>query len=261
MIKLMNGDCLEKMKLISDNSVDMVLCDLPYQVTPCSWDIMVPFEPLWDSILRVTVRHAPIVLTAIQPFTTALINSKPDMFKYCWVWEKPRPSGFVQAKNKPMVSHEDVLVFSTGVTISEKQTSNRMPYYPQGVTDCRILKTRSTSSESVFKCSGDYAKNYRQTQTNYPRTVLRFANETNVVHPTQKPVKLFEYFIKTYTLEGQTVLDMTMGAGTTCVAAVNTGRKCIGIEMDEKYFDISTERVRDAVRRAKRLKTFGLKLT
>lgn len=251
-MNLMQGDCLEMMKLIPDGSVDMVLCDLPYGTTACAWDAVIPFDHLWSEYLRVVKTNAAIVLTSQQPFTTALIASRLDLFKYQWVWEKSRPSGFAQAKNKPLSAHEDICVFSEGVTLHATQSERRMPYFPQGLTEINKEMKNSAShmaagSDSAFASRKNRQENYTQTHTGYPRSVLQFASESLTVHPTQKPVALMEYLIRTYTNEGDTVLDNTMGSGTTGVAAVNTGRHFIGIERDDKYFAIAQKRIEDAM--------------
>jgi len=227
------GDCLERMAEIPDGSVDMVLCDLPYGTTACKWDSVIPFEPLWAAYRRVCKKNAAIVLTASQPFTTALIASNYGDFRYCWVWEKTRPVGFLQANRQPMRKHEDIAVFSVG----------RTPYNPQGLLPCEKRVNRTTVGANYRPAKSN---NYMQTLTNYPVTILKIASEGGTVHPTQKPVALMEYLIRTYTNEGETVLDNTMGSGTTGVACMNTGRKFIGIERDEKYFAICQQRIEEA---------------
>ena len=247
-INLLNGDCLEMMKTIPDGSVDMVLTDPPYGTTACKWDSVIPFEPMWEQLKRVTKKNGAIVMTASQPFTSALIMSNVEMFKYCWVWEKSRPTGHVNAKNKPMKSHEDVVIFSCGTTVHASQSSNRMIYNPQGLVDVSLVK-KATAGRiragrgSTVSTRPSTQKDHHQTQSNYPRTVIKINSESRVAHPTQKPVALMEYLIKTYTNEGETVLDFTMGSGTTGVAAKNLNRDFIGIELDETYFNIAKERI------------------
>lgn len=246
-MNLMHGDCLELMREIPDGSVDMILCDLPYGTTACKWDSVIPFEPLWEQYKRVIKRSGAVVLTASQPFTTALIASNVGWFKYCWVWEKSRPSGFVQAKNKPMSAHEDIVVFSSGVTVHEGQSVNRMPYFPQGLVQIEPVTIQKRSfSNSAMGVRPSNQKQYTQSVSGYPKTVLRFSSASATVHPTQKPIALMEYLIRTYTNEGETVLDNCMGSGTTGVACVNTGRDFIGIEKDDKYFQIASERIAKA---------------
>jgi site-specific DNA-methyltransferase (adenine-specific) len=249
---LMHGDCLERMKEIPDGSVDMILCDLPYGTTACKWDSVIPFEPLWEQYRRIAKMNAAIVLTGSQPFTSALVMSAIDLFKYCWVWEKTRATGHVHAKNKPMKAHEDVAVFSLGTTVHASQSLRRMVYNPQGtiaVDRTSYRPSRGVSgSDVVGSLRPSHKQTVRQTAANYPRSVQRFASDHNVgaLHPTQKPVALMEYLIRTYTNEGETVLDNCMGSGTTGVAALNCGRKFIGIERDAAYFEIAQRRIEDS---------------
>ncbi len=241
---LMLGDCLERMKEIPDGSVDMVLTDPPYGTTACKWDSIIPLEPMWEQLKRVIKPNGAIAMTANQPFTTTLIASNMKMFKYCWVWEKNRPSGFVQCKNKPMTKHEDICVFSDGVTVHKGQSKKRMAYYPQGLIRVDRVGRGATPSKGAGGITKrpSHKKEVYQEFTNYPDTVLKF-DSARGLHPTQKPVALMEYLIKTYTNEGETVLDFTMGSGTTGVACVNTNRNFIGIELDQGYFDIAKQRI------------------
>ena len=243
---LMQGDCLERMKEIPDGSVDMVMCDLPYGTTTCSWDLIIPFEPLWEAYRRVCKKNAAIVLTASQPFTSALVMSNLKMFKYCWVWEKSRPGDIFNAKNKPLKNHEDLVVFSTGTTANG--SDNRMPYYPIGVQAGGVKTNNPDDEERAFKSKRPSHKTSHMTHgSEYPRSVLKIPNPNKgSVHPTQKPVALMEYLIRTYTNPNELVLDNTMGSGTTGVACMNTGRRFIGIERDEKYFEIAKTRITDA---------------
>lgn len=229
---LYHGDCLEKMKLIPDGSVDMVMCDLPYGTTACKWDSVIPFEPLWKEYRRVCKKNAAIVLTASQPFTSVLGASNVTWLKYAWVWEKSAATGHLNAKRMPMKIHEDVLVFSDG-------THN---YYPQDLKPYGKMARRGNNGDNFGK-SG--TENFQE-WTNYPRSILKFTSDPKSVHPTQKPVALMEYLIKTYTNEGETVLDNTMGSGTTGVACMNINRRFIGIERDDKYFGIATGRIEAA---------------
>jgi len=241
------GDTLERMKEIPDGSIDMILCDLPYGTTACKWDTVIPFEPLWEAYRRVTKKNAAIVLTASQPFTSVLIASNLSMFKYCWVWVKNRPTNFAHAKNKPMKKHEDVCVFSSATTNHANLSENRMPYFPQGLTEInekRDYKGKSNSDVHFRKSPSHGA--YVQKQTGYPNTVLEFATDGLNIHPTAKPVALMEYLTKTYTNPEELVLDNTMGSGTTGVACMNTGRRFIGIERDEEYFAICQGRIHRA---------------
>jgi site-specific DNA-methyltransferase (adenine-specific) len=251
------GDCLDVMATLADNSVDLILCDLPYGTTACKWDSVIPFEPLWTQYRRIAKPSAAIVLTASQPFTTALIASNMEMFKYCLVWEKTRATGHVHAKNKPMKSHEDVCVFSGGTTVHASQSKSRMTYNPQGLVRVDRESYRpsrgerlSDEADALYSVRPSHKKTIRQEFEGYPRSVIKIASEHNVgagaFHPTQKPVALMEYLIRTYTNEGDTVLDSCMGSGTTGVAAMRTGRNFIGIERDESYFAIADKRITEA---------------
>lgn len=229
---LMQGDCLDAMWLIPEGSVDLILCDLPYGTTACKWDSVIPFEPLWAHYRRIAKCNAAIVLTASQPFTSALISSNMDEFKYCWVWEKSRFANQMLAKVQPLKIHEDVVVFSNG----------KPPYNPQGLIEVNKT-TKQGARVTDNNGGGTRATEYVQTHTSYPRSILRVPSEGKTVHPTQKPVALMEYLIRTYTNDGEIVLDNCMGSGTTGVACRNTGRNFIGIERDPDYFRIAQERI------------------
>ena len=244
--QLMFGDCLERMKEIPDGSIDMILCDLPYGTTACKWDTIIPFEPLWEQYERVIKDNGAIVLTASQPFTSALVMSNPRAFKHSWVWHKKNAGNVLTAKYSPLKTTEDVLVFS--------KKGKRVNYYPifsYGHKDRSQDKPmkKKTDLFSGIK-SGEFKPgNNKPGDARYPKHLIEFSNASRVgvVHPTQKPVELMEYLIKTYTNEGETVLDNCMGSGSTGVACVNTNRKFIGIEMDEKYYDISCKRIKNAI--------------
>ena len=227
-VKLMLGDCLERMKEIPDGSVDMILTDLPYGTTQNKWDSVIPFEPLWEQYERVIRSGGAIVLTAAQPFTSSLVMSNIKMFKYSLVWEKSKPTGHLNAKKQPMRKHEDILLFY----------GKQCTYNPQGLTDTHAVVSR-TNRGNYGECS----KTTVQTKTGYPTSILKYPTE-NGVHPTQKPLALMEYLIKTYSNLDEVILDSCMGSGTTGVAAVNSGRGFIGIEMDEGYFNIAEERIK-----------------
>ena len=246
MIELIQGDCLEVMADIPDSSVDLILCDLPYGTTACKWDSVIPFEPLWEQYRRVIRGRGAIVLTAAQPFTSALVVSNLEWFKYCWVWEKSKPGGFMNAKNAPLKITEDVCVFSPGTTANRSE--KRMSYFPQGLVRAGTQKSDGTrkSDSTVGGRPSRSGNAYIQEFTGYPNNILRFASEGRIFHPTQKPVALMEYLIRTYTNEGDTVLDNCMGSGTTGVACVNTGRNFIGIELDPDYFAIAEKRIQEA---------------
>lgn len=232
-MKLYKGDCLEIMKGIPDNSIDLILCDLPYGTTDCKWDVIISFEKLWEQYNRITKQNAAVVLFSAQPFTTKLIQSNLKDFKYCWYWKKNNVTGGIFCKYQPMRCIEDICVFY-----------NKMPTYnPQGIkklTQIKINQPQETGQ--VYRKKKNPSV---QTHTGYPKHILEFGNVTTAkrLHPTQKPVELLEYLIKTYTNESDTVLDNCMGSGSTGVACVNTNRKFIGIELDKKYFNIAKERI------------------
>lgn len=249
MISLFKGNCLDVMPTLPDHSVDMVLCDLPYGTTASKWDNVIPFEPLWAEYKRLLKGNGAVVLFGAEPFSSMLRLSNMDWFKYDWIWVKNNAVGFVNAKLKPMNRHEVISVFSPGKTAN--CNSNNMPYNPQGLVKLSEPKlTRARISEGVEKtyCRPNMAKGtHYQEYTNYPTTVLEFAKPSKPVHPTQKPVELLEYLIRTYTKEGDVVLDNTMGSGSTGVAAVHTGRSFIGIEMTDNYFRTASERINGAM--------------
>jgi site-specific DNA-methyltransferase (adenine-specific) len=226
----LTGDCFDLMAKLPDASIDMVLCDLPYGTTQNKWDSVLPLDQLWAEYWRVC--SGAVVLTAAQPFTSALVMSQPDKFKYDWSWGKSAATGHLNAKRQPMRNHEDVLVFGSPI------------YRPQGLQPHGKI-TRRGSNGSNFGESG--TENYQEF-TNYPRTRIEFPHEGRAVHPTQKPVALFEYLIRTYTNEGDTVLDNTAGSGTTAIAAENAGRKWICIERDEGYSVKAIERIQKHAR-------------
>ena len=223
------GDCLSILPTIPTGSVDFVFCDLPYGSTKNKWDILIPFESLWGEYRRVAKATAVFAFTASHPFTALLVASKLDWFKYEWIWEKSTATGHLNAKRMPMKLHENILIFSSG--------NGR--YFPQGLVPYGKV-TRRGGNGGNFGSSG--TENFQE-WTNYPRSILRFPLDADKSHPTQKPVALMEYLIKTYSNEGETVLDNCMGSGTTGVAAVNLKRNFIGIEKDEAYFGIAKNRI------------------
>ncbi len=242
MITLIHGDCLEEMKKIPDGSIDLVLTDPPYGTTACKWDTIISFEPMWEQLKRVVKKNGAIVLFGSQPFTSALVMSNPKMFKYEWVWEKSRTVGFLNAKNAPLKKTENISVFSLGSTANNNP--NRMCYFPQGLTEINeVRKSVKQSNETIVGTRPSRNKDYTATHTGYPNNILIFNNEPKQIHPTQKPVALMEYLIKTYTNESETVLDFTMGSGTTGVACKNLNRNFIGIELDKTYYNIAKQRI------------------
>jgi site-specific DNA-methyltransferase (adenine-specific) len=243
-MQLIHGDCLEKMNDIPDKSIDMILCDLPYGTTACKWDTVIPFEPLWEQYERIIKDNGAIVLTASQPFTTKLINSNESLFKYEFIWIKNKPTGFINAKNAPLKKHENVLVFSKGKTANCNK--NNMIYNPQGLIEINKFKKSKYDKNDILG-TRPCRKNdgYTQKYSNYPTSILEFNGEANPVHPTQKPVALLEYLIKTYTLEGETVLDNCMGSCSTGIACLNTKRNFIGIEKDDRYFEVAKKRIEE----------------
>ena len=246
-IALLHGDCLELMKQLPDKSIDAIITDPPYGTTACKWDSVIPFEPMWAQLKRLIKPRGAIVLFGSQPFTSALIMSNVKMFKYCWIWEKSKAVGFVNAKLKPMPKHEDIIIFSGGATANG---AANMPYNPQGLEPFgKVVKGRKGSAKDSD--GNGYGRPSMKAElfqefTNYPTSIIRFNSEGKPVHPTQKPVALMEYLIKTYTNEGETVLDFTAGSGTTGVAALNTGRNAILIERELEYCEIAKKRIEGA---------------
>jgi len=241
--KIYQGDCLELMKQIEDNSIDLILCDLPYGITNRNvWDIVIDFEKLWKQYFRIIKEKGVIILTSVQPFTSILINSNLKMFKYCWYWNKVCPTGFLNAKKQPLRQIEEICVFY-----------NSQPNYnPIMVHTGKVRKKGggkvATSNYGKFK-NGYFSED----DLLYPKQLLEFSNadKSLIKHPTQKPVALFEYLIKTYTNEGDLVLDNCIGSGTTAVACIKTNRKFIGIELSPEYCKIANERIQKELSQSK----------
>ena len=236
--KLLHGDCLERMKEIPDGSVDLILTDPPYGTTACKWDSVIPFDLMWEQLKRIIKPNGAIVMTASQPFTTTLIASNMKMFKYCWVWDKKKGGNIMSLKWQPYKVHEDVVVFCEGT----------VKYYPIKTPQ----KERTGKTYSAGEANG--IQNYGDERTykdKHPKSIIEIsnANQKGKVHPTQKPVALLEYLIKTYTQENETVLDFTFGSCSTGIACLNTNRKFIGIELDNDYFDIGAERMRNHIKK------------
>lgn len=230
---LLKGDCLEWMEKFTDESVDMILADLPYGTTQCKWDSIIPFEPLWKQYERIIKKDGAIILTASQPFTSALVMSNPKLFRYEWIWHKSKATGHLDAKRKPLKAHESVLCFSKKRTIYN-------PQMVKGKSHHRGQKAQSKQTE-VY---GNFTFDLYYSDEYYPQSVQFFNVQERAIHSTQKPVPLFEYLIKTYTNEGDLVLDNTAGVYTTAIASKNTNRKWICIEQEEKYCQLSKERLR-----------------
>lgn len=231
-IDLMQGDCLELMKTLSDGSVDMILCDLPYGTTACKWDTVIPFDPLWSEYKRVIKDSGAIVLFGSEPFSSSLRMSNLKMYKYDWIWDKKKSGNPLLSKIQPQRVTENILVFNSKI------------YYPI-MTERDKAKSRGKNKGKKSETTGNAFVEDKTYTHKYPRNIIEISNASQIrkVHPTQKPVALLEYLIKTYTLEGEIVLDNTMGSGSTGVACVNTNRNFIGIELDEKYFDIAKKRI------------------
>lgn len=236
-----NCDCLGELGMprIADGSVDMVLCDLPYGTTQCKWDTIIPFEKLWEQYKRIIKPNGSIILTASQPFTSVLIMSNPKMFKYQWIWEKSKATGFLNAKRRPLVAHEDILVFCKGIP----------PYNPQ-MTEGTAYNKGIRKEQTVDDVYGSFDQTeVKSDGLRYPRSVVYFKtaeSEGKTWHKTQKPVALGEYLINTYTNPGDTIVDNCAGSGSFLVSAVNTHRNYIGFELDKGYYDIAVKRMEDA---------------
>jgi predicted RNA methylase len=237
-IELYNADCREVLPTLP--KVDAVVTDPPFGTTQCAWDVVLPFGEMWGALEHVRDKNTPVVLFGCEPFSSLLRISNLKQFKYDWVWDKPKGTGFLNAKKQPLRGHEIVSVFCEGPA----------PYYPQmtsGHVRKQSFRGKHLQTDVYGEMAGDYS--YDSTER-YPRSVITFSSDTqnSSEHPTQKPVALMEYIINTYTREGESVLDFTMGSGTTGVAAVKTARKFIGIEIEERYFDIACRRISDALK-------------
>jgi site-specific DNA-methyltransferase (adenine-specific) len=238
-IELFHGDCLEVMREIPDGSVDMVLSDPPYGTTACKWDSVIPFEPLWKQYLRIIKENGIIALNASQPFTAHLLMSQPNLFKHEWIWIKNRGSNFANTVREPMKEHESVLIFSRGKWTYNKQMQERTG---GGLERTKYLVEHNDQHRETTRQFEGRSK-HEISETRVPSSWQKFNIEVGL-HPTQKPVALCEYLIRTYSNEGETVLDNCMGSGTTGVACLRTMRNFIGIEKEEKYFNIASDRIR-----------------
>ena len=264
--QIYQGDCLKLMKDIEDDSVDLILCDLPYGTTDrhgqkkknqnrlYSWDVVIPLDKLWKQYKRILNKnHGSVVLTADQPFTSILVMSNLDWFKYEWIWKKKKTTGFLLANYRPMKKTEDILVFSPlGAAAASSKVGKSMTYNPQGLIPKVVKKRNSAKRLGKFLNNPEFMgennkllndSEYEQKFTNYPSEIIEFGLDKKPIHPTQKPVSLMEYLIKTYSNKDDLVLDNCMGSGTTGIACINTNRKFIGMELDEKYFNLAKNRL------------------
>lgn len=245
--KLYQGDCLEVMKNIEDGSVDLILTDPPYGTTACKWDSVIPFEPMWEQLNRIIKPNGAIVLFGSQPFSATLICSNIKNFRYEIIWDKVNSSSGILAKKRPLKSHENILVFYKNQPNYYPQMTEGKQWHRAGKKEKKMPNVYGEEKTAIRKSNSD------TTNLKYPKSIWTFSNADNTkrIHPTQKPVALLEYLIKTYTLEGETVLDFTMGSGSTGVAALNTNRNFIGIELDEGYFEIAQNRIEEALNKTK----------
>lgn len=237
------GDCLKIMPEIEDSSIDMILCDLPYGKSSCKWDVIIPFKDLWEQYKRIIKDNGAICLFGTEPFSSHLRISNLKMYKYDWIWEKENGSNFTQVKWQPFKVHEHILIFGNFATAYTK-TKNNMQYYPQ-FTYSNPYKIKRTGDVEIFSGFGGRKDTINSDGKRYPRSIQKFSMERGL-HPTQKPVKLLEYLIKTYTQENEIVLDNCLGSGSTAIACINTNRNYIGIEKEKKYYEIAKERIENA---------------
>lgn len=241
-IELYNADCFDVMPTIADKSIDCIIADLPYGTTACKWDSVLPFDKLWEQYKRIIKDNGAIVLFGSNPFASALIMSNPKMFKYEFIWDKVIPTGFTMANYRPMMKHELVLVFSKG-KMTYTPNGGYLKFNPQKTKRDKIIKGYAVTSS--FLRSATFDKKERIYDYKNPTSIIIFKKDKKKEHPTQKPVALLEYLVKTYTNENELILDNTMGSGTTGVACQNTNRKFIGIEKETNYFDIAVKRIKD----------------
>ena len=235
-----NECCIKGMQKIPDNTIDLICTDLPYGLTECKWDTPIELDKLWGAYKRILKPYGTIILFGQQPFSSTLVTSNYEMFKYSLVWHKSKTGGFAQAPYRVLCEHEDILIFSNGKT--SKNAIHKMTYNPQGTIPCNKKmkgKTGTTSHRKNRTTQPDYI----QTVTNYPRSILKFKNDGNTRHPTQKPLELIKYLVQTFSNEGGLVMDSCMGSGTTAVACIQTNRNFIGFETDNDYFKVCMERI------------------
>lgn len=247
-VTLYHDDCLEVLPELPDKSIDAVICDPPYGTTACKWDSVIPFEPMWEQLKRIIKPRGAIALFGSQPFTSALVMSNPGMFKWEDVWEKSRPVGFMNANRKPLRSHENILIFGSGVITYNPQKWQIDPLF----IDRRKNVNDTGSNGAIY--GGGGKKRSVDTGWRFPYSIISVPSDWGKgMHPTQKPVPLLAYLVKTYTNEGDIVLDFTFGSGTTGVACVETNRNFIGIEKDKAYFDIAVKRIQEALDKRREL--------
>lgn len=256
MLQLTHGDCLEEMQHIPSDSVNLILCDLPYGVTKCKWDTVIDLDKLWEEYKRILVKPSGVVvLFGQQPFTSRLVASNYPWFKYCWVWKKNKTTQYLLANYRPMKCTEDICVFSPGGAAAASKRTGNMTYNPQGLIPKLVKKKNSSKRIGKMLNQPHHLgvnnkltsnEEYEQKFTNYPNEIIECEVETNTIHETQKPVRLLEYLILTYSNENEIVLDNTMGSGSTGVACVHLNRSFIGIELDEKFFEIASSRIENA---------------
>lgn len=237
-----NMDCLEGMREIPDGSIDCIICDLPFGTTKNAWDSIIPLHDLWEQYRRVIKQRGAIVLFGQQPFTAALLMSNPDMFKYEWIWEKDNGTGHLNSKFAPMKKHENVLVFSKSAACYVKNPDDAMAYHPQKTAGKPYTQKsgRPSHNYDAANCHQVVTENSGE---RYPTDVLKFNRDKDKLHPTQKPVELIRYLIRTYSDEGQVILDNCMGSGTTAIAALRERRHYIGFELNREYFDKAQQRI------------------
>ena len=241
-ITIYNADCIEIMQTLPNESIDLIIADLPYQTTANSWDTLIDFKELWTQYERIIKDDRAIVLFGSGQFTYKLISSNEDLYRYKWIWYKTKRCNFVNAKNRPMTAYEEIMVFSKAATANGSK--NKMLYNPQGLIPKKTVRhNKGTKFGTMAGKRPSHQETTISEYTNYPCDVLEFASEASPVHPTQKPIPLIEYLIRTYSNEGDTVLDNCMGSGTAGCASVRANRNFIGIELDPKYYEIAKNRI------------------
>ena len=249
MYELYNGDCLEVMDSLINLGikVDMILCDPPYGTTACKWDSVIPFEPMWEKLKKIVkTKNTPIVMFGTMPFTAKLVNSNIKGYKHHWIWKKNRGTGFQVAKYRPMMQTEDIITFTVN--------GDKVNYFPIKVKRDKPVKYKYASSTNGTNPIANFNDRSYTSNDKYPTNIIEVNKVAKPVHPTEKPIDLLEYLIQTYTSPGDLVLDFTMGSGSTGVAALNTNRKFIGIELDENYFNIAKQRIEEVIQLARKKK-------